>query len=103
MLSRFSHVQLLATLWTVAPQAPLSMEFFKQEYWSGLSCPPTVDLLDPGIKLRSSAFAGRFFTTNDTWEAHSQNMQAKSIDRGMDGEDVYIHTMEYYSAIERMK
>ena len=43
------------------------------------------------------------FTTSATWEAHSRNMQAMSIDRGMDKEDVYIYTMEYYSAIKRMK
>ena len=40
MLSHFSHVQLLATLWTVANQASLSIGFFRQEYWSGLPCPP---------------------------------------------------------------
>ena len=40
MLRCFSHVQLLVTLWTVARQAPLSMGFSRQEYWSGLPCPP---------------------------------------------------------------
>ena len=40
MLSCFSCVQLLATLWTVALQAPLSVGFSRQEYWSGLPCPP---------------------------------------------------------------
>ena len=40
LLSRFSGVQLCATLWTVACQAPLSKEFSRQEYWSGLPCPP---------------------------------------------------------------
>ena len=39
MLSRFSHVQLFATPWTAAHQAPLSMGFSRQEYWSGLPCP----------------------------------------------------------------
>ena len=39
MLSRFSRVRLCEILWTVARQAPLSMEFSKQEYWSGLPCP----------------------------------------------------------------
>ena len=39
MLSRFSHVQLCATPWTAAHQAPLSMEFFRQEYWNGLPFP----------------------------------------------------------------
>ena len=45
-----SRVQLFATLWTIAHQAPLSMRFSRQEYWSGLSCPPPGDLPDQGIK-----------------------------------------------------
>jgi len=52
-----------ATPWTVAHQAPLSMVFPRQEYWSGLPCPPPGDLRDPGIKPASPALAGRFFTT----------------------------------------
>ena len=44
-----SHVQLCATLWTVSCQAPLSMEFSRQEYWSGLPCPPPGDLPDQGL------------------------------------------------------
>ena len=46
----------LATPWTVAHQAPLSMEFFRQEYWSGLPFLLPGDLPDPGIKLGSPAF-----------------------------------------------
>ena len=72
VLSRFSHVQLFAILWTVAHQAPLSMGFSRQEYWSGLSYPPPGDLPNPGIKpasLMSPALAGGFFTTRATWEA----------------------------------
>ena len=53
MLSHFSCVQLFATPWTIACQAPLSMEVFRQEYWSGLSCPPTGDLPNPGIESAS--------------------------------------------------
>ena len=66
------HVQLFATLWTVGHQAPLPMGFSRQEYWSGLSCPPPRDLLDPGIKsmsLGSPALADGFFTTIATWKA----------------------------------
>ena len=48
-----SHVPLFVTLWTVAHQAPLSMGFSRQEYWSGLSCPSPRDLLNPGIEPRS--------------------------------------------------
>ena len=51
MLSHFSHVQFFATLWTVARQTLLSMGFSKQEYWSGLPCPPPGDLPNPVIKL----------------------------------------------------
>ena len=50
-----SRVQLFVTPWTVAWQAPLSMEFSRQEYWSGLLFPSPGDLPDPGIELRSSA------------------------------------------------
>jgi len=49
-LSCFSHVRLIATLWTVAHQAPLSMGFFSQEHWRGLPCPPSGDLPDPGME-----------------------------------------------------
>ena len=52
-----------AALWTVARQAPLSMEFFNQEYWSGLPFPTPGDLPDPGVKPRSPSLAGTFFTT----------------------------------------
>ena len=48
-----SRVQLFATLWAVARQAPLSMGFFRQEFWSGLPFPSPGDLPEPGIKLRS--------------------------------------------------
>ena len=53
MLSHFSPVRLLVTLWTVAHQAPLSMGFSRQEYWSGLLCPSLGDVLSPGIKPTS--------------------------------------------------
>ena len=48
-----SRVRLFATPWTVAHQTPLSMGFSRQEYWSGLPCPPPGDLPNPGIKPRS--------------------------------------------------
>ena len=54
-LSCFSRVQLFALLWTVACQAPLSMGFSRQEYWSGLPCPSPEDLLDPGMEHRFPA------------------------------------------------
>ena len=72
ILSHFSCVQLCVTLWTVARQAPLSMEFSRQQYWNGLPCPSPGDLPDPGIEpasLTSPALAGKFFNTCTTWEA----------------------------------
>ena len=58
-----SCIQLFVTLWAIAYQVPLFMEFSRQEYWSGLPFPPPGDLPDPGIKSVSSTLAGRFFTT----------------------------------------
>ena len=62
MLSCFSRVRLFVTQWTVAHQAPLSMEYSRQEYWSGLPFPSPGDLPNPGIKPVSLALAGEFFT-----------------------------------------
>ena len=66
-----STVWLFVTPWTAAHQAPLSMEFSRQEYWSGLPFPSLEDLPNPRIKPESLMFpalAGRFFTTSATWE-----------------------------------
>ena len=55
-----------------AVRSPLPMGFSRQEYWSGLPCPPPMYLPDPGIEptsIRSPALAGGFFTTSTTWEA----------------------------------
>ena len=62
-IQSLSHVQLFATPRTIAHQAPLSIEFSQQEYWSGLLFPPLGDLPDPGVKPMSLAFPGGFFTT----------------------------------------
>ena len=73
-------LQLCPTLcnpWTVAHQAPLSMGFSGQEYWSVSPCPPPGDLPDLGIKpasLTSPALAGGIFTTTATWEAQRRPM-----------------------------
>ena len=61
VLSHFSCVQLFVTLWPVAHQGPLSIGFFRQEYWSGLPRPPSGDHPNPWIKpasLVSPALAG---------------------------------------------
>ena len=71
MLIRFSCIQLYATLWAVACQAPLSMGSSRQEYWNGLPCPPPRDCPNPGIELMSfmsPELAGRFFITITIWE-----------------------------------
>ena len=72
--------------WTVACQAPLSMGFSRQEYWSGLPCPPPEDLPASGIEpasLTSPVLAGEFFATSTNWEAPNQlyfNLKRKLMD-----------------------
>ena len=66
MLSHFSHVQLFVTPWTVAYQAPLSMGFSRQEYWSGLPCPPSRGSFQSRDQTQVSRSAGEFF---NNWEA----------------------------------
>ena len=88
MLSHFSCVRLFATLSTVAHQAPLSIGFSRQEYWSGLSCPSPGDLLDPGIEPTSPvspALAGRFFTISTPWKA--------TVYRGDFGSSIQLFTL----------
>ena len=71
-LSLFNRVRLCKILWAVARQAPLSVGFSRQEYWSGLPCPPPGDLPDPEAErefLMCPGLAGKFFTTSATWEA----------------------------------
>ena len=63
MLSCFSRVRLCVTVWTGALQAPLSMGFPRQEYWSGLPFLAPGDLPDPGIKCASPALASGFSST----------------------------------------
>ena len=68
VLNCFSLVQLFRNLWTVDCQAPLSMGFSRQEYWSGLPCPPPGDLPNqvmepaPHISCIREKLAGQFFT-----------------------------------------
>ena len=72
VLSSYSYVWFFVTPWTVAHQAPLSIWFSREEYWSGLPCPPPGNLPDPGINsksLMSPALPGRFFTSG-TWQVH---------------------------------
>ena len=72
------HVRLFVTLWTVACQAPLSMGFSRQDYWSGLPFLPAGDLPHAGIKphlLHLFALAGRFFTTETPWKSEGSRLQ----------------------------
>ena len=76
----------LQPLWTVAHQAPMSVEFFRQEYWSGLLFPTPGDLLDPGIKpasLVSPALAGGFFTTASRGLPNSYLSSSAKTDNGI--------------------
>ena len=68
-----NYVQLFATPWTVACQAPLFMGFYRQEYWSGLPFPTPGDLPDPGIEPTSPvspALVVGFFTTEPPGKPH---------------------------------
>ena len=71
MLSCFSRVRLFETLWTIAPQVPLSKRFSRKEYWSGFPCPPPGNLPNPGIEavsFMSPVLASVFFPNSATWE-----------------------------------
>ena len=75
--------QACVCVWTTpmdcTSQTPLSMEFSRQQYWSGLPFPPPEDLPNPGIEpvsLASPALADKFFTTSTTWESqYSERLQ----------------------------
>ena len=70
VLSHFSHVQHFetprTTPWTVACQAPLSVGFSRQEYWSGFPCPASGDIPDPGIETKSHALQADSLPTKPT-------------------------------------
>ena len=72
----FSCVQLFVTLWTVACQAPLSMGFSRQEYWSGLPFPSPGDLPDPGIEPRSPALQADALTSEPRGKPFHSFMKA---------------------------
>ena len=70
-----SHVQLFVTPWTVAHQAPLSMGFSRQEYWSRFPCPSPGDRPNLGIEPVSLALAG---------EGHGNPLQYSCLENPMD-------------------
>ena len=80
-LSHFSWVSLFATQWTIAHQPPLSMGFSRQQYWSGLLCPPPGFLPTAGIEsiYFTSTCIDRFFTSSSTWEAQAQWLPVSTV------------------------
>ena len=78
-----SHVRLFATPWTEARQAPLSMGFSRQEYWSGLSCPPPGDLPNPGIKLRSPMLQADSLQTEPPGKPKNTGLGSLSLLQGI--------------------
>ena len=82
-MKSLSHVQLFVTSWTVAYQVPLSMEFSRQEYWSGLPFPSPGDLPNPGIKPRSSAFQADALPSEPRLVLDHINLTRNWIDIGL--------------------
>ena len=72
-------VQFFASPWTVASQAPLSLGFSRQKYCSGLPFPSPGDLPNPGIKLASSALAGKFNHQHLCWTVQHQGFKSNLI------------------------
>ena len=79
-LSCFSRLWLFATLWIAAHQAPLSLGFSRQEYWSGSPCSPPGDLPHPGIEPTSPALAGGFFIAEPLGKPQSR-VKCQSLGR----------------------
>ena len=85
-----------ANLWTLAHHAPLSMEFSRKEYWSGLPFPPCRNLLDPEVEPASStspALVCGFFITSAIWEAHAQAQSLPDLAHG------YLRLCGYFSDV----
>ena len=95
------------TPWTVAHQAPLSMKFSRQEYWSGLPFPSLGDLPNPGVEptsLVSPALVGRFFTTVPSEKAHSfQSLLVKNKKKASTRTDTCVraHIRTFFSILNQ--
>ena len=81
----FNCIQLFATPWIIASQASLSTEFSRQEYWSGLPCPPQGDLSHPRTELTSPSLAGGFFTIEPPGRPISENVVSVLLLPPLDG------------------
>ena len=75
----FSLVQLFVTPWTIACQAPLSLGFPRQEYWSAWPSPSPEGLPDPGIEPASPVLAGGFFTTEPPGKPSSEALNFRKL------------------------
>ena len=91
--SLLNHVQLVATPWTVAHHAPLSMDFFRQEDWSGLPFPSPEDLPNPGIEPRAPEFQVGFFTI---W-ANTLDLLKLFLNAMLSHPKGYVHHVEVVS------
>ena len=80
VLCHCSHVWLFATQWTIVLQAPLSIRFYRQDYWSGLPCPAPEDLPDPGTNLHLSCRLHWLVDSSATWEAQIKPEGSKSYE-----------------------
>ena len=86
-----NSLHLCQILWTVAHEAPLSMGFSRQEYWSGLPCPPPGDHPDPEIKpvsLIFSALVWRVFTTSTAWETPNFHVMLINLARKLTNSNI---------------
>ena len=103
----FSHYVVsdsFATLWTTALQAPLSMWFPRQEYWSGLPFPSPGNMSNQGIELASPALAGGFFffffTTEPPGKPILKSVNAQIFNNRIANKSWFIITMDYYGSIK---
>ena len=103
MLSCFSHVWLFATLWTMGRQAPLSMGFSRQEYWSGLPFPPPGESSWPRDRTWVSHFAEGFFTVWATRQPYMDRQTDRQTDRYHKPKDLFVEkfcfTLRAYSSV----
>ena len=119
-MKSLSRVRLFATLWTVARQAPLSMGFSRQEYWSGLPFPSPEDLPNPGIEpgspaLQADALSSEpgktyeglfiapllFYTIISLYNKHANNPNVH--EERWANKLWHSHTMEYYTTMKMNK
>ena len=82
-LHGFIQVWLFVTLWIVACQTPLCMRFSRQEYWSGLPCPPPGDLPNPGIEPRSPTLQANYLSAEPPRKPKNTGLGIRSLLQGI--------------------